>query len=452
MGESSQEAIAKSLRELKGRDIRMLLPYAKQIADEIVTYLLEDKNIVKASALGSLRRKVSTIGDIDIAVAAINTTEALVRFCKYPKASRVLEKGDRSASILLPGNHQVDILTENEDAYGAVLQHFTGSKQHNIAIRELALKKGLSVSDYGIYTKKGVKSSLKKFKDEILFYKFLGMQYIPPELREDTGEIREALNNTIPNLIELTDIKADLQIHSSFDVETSHDLGEATMEEVITKANQLGYEYLAFTEHNPSQKGHSENDFVEILKRKREKIDIINYSLTKDKKGSVIKVFNSLEIDILPKGGLPVPNSAMELLDFALVSIHSSFDKSKSQQTARVLSALIHPKVKIFAHPTARKLNERESVELDWEKIFDFCVKNNKWVEANCDPARLDLPDFLIREAIKHGVKLTLGTDAHSVDGLNNMEYGIWNARRGWATKKDIINTRSLDEFEKLLI
>lgn len=452
MGESSEEAILKSLKETEGRDIRMLLPYANEIAQELTDYLLTSSNIVKASALGSLRRKVSTIGDIDMAVAAKDPKLAIKHFCDYPKASRVLEQGDRSASIILPGNRQVDVIVEKPEGFGALLQHFTGSKQHNISLRELALKKGLSVSDYGIYTKKGEKNSLKKFATEEDFYKFLGLSYIPPELREDTGEIKLAAEGKIPQLIIEGDIKADLQIHSSFDIETSHDLGVSTMEEVVAKASELNYEYIAFTEHNPSQSGHNSQEIVSILQKKKAKIEQINNSFMKGVKKSVQKVFNSLEIDILPDGNLPVLTEGLNTLDFALVSIHSSFNQDKEKQTARVLSALSHPKVKIFAHPTARKLNEREGVELDWPAIFEFCSKNNKWIEVNCDPARLDLPDFLVKEALLAGVKITLGTDAHATGGLDNMRFGVWNARRGWATKSDVVNTRSLEEFEKLLL
>ena len=216
------------------------------------------------------------------------------------------------------------------------------------------------------------------------------------------------------------------------------------MNEIVKKGIDLGYEYLAFTEHNPSQKGHSDNDIVEILKRKREKVEQINYS-------GVIKVFNSLEIDIKPDGSLSVPDAGLATLDFALVSIHSSFDLSRDLQTKRVLSALSHPKVKIFAHPTGRKLNEREGAELNWPEIFEFCLKNNKWIEINCDPMRLDLPDNLVREAVKLGVKMTLGTDAHHIDGMNNTIWGVSVARRGWCEARDIMNTRSLNEFEKIL-
>jgi DNA polymerase (family 10) len=223
------------------------------------------------------------------------------------------------------------------------------------------------------------------------------------------------------------------------------------MEEIIEKGDSLGYEYIAFTEHNPSKSKHTSKQIVEILKRKREKIDKINYSLSKSSRNSVKKVFNSLEIDILPDGTLPVSPEGLETLDFALVSIHSAFRMEKEECTRRVLSALSNPRVKIFAHPTGRKINFREGVELDWPKIFEYCLKNNKWLEINGEPMRLDLPDFLVHDAVKAGVKLTFGTDSHHKDSLNNMQFAVSVARRGWATKSDIINTRNLSEFEKLL-
>jgi len=367
----------------------------------------------------------------------------------------VLEKGERTAGIIVAGGKQVDLMVEKPEAYGALLQHFTGSKHHNIALRELALKRNLSLSDYGIYFKTKNRKTLKKIETEEEFYKTLGMDWIPPELREDTGEIDMALKHNLPDLVQLSEVKADLQIHSSFDIETSHDLGESSMEEVINKANSLGYEYVAFTEHNPSKSGHNETQTVEILKRKCEKVDKINYSLrtasARNELRRVKKVFNSLEIDILPNGKLPVSDKGMETLDFALVSIHSSFRQNRVDMTRRVLSAMSHPKVKIFAHPTGRKVGAREGIDLDWEKIFDFCLKNNKWLEINADPMRLDLPDFLVRDAVKLGVKLTFGTDSHHIDSMDNMVFGVSVARRGWATKKDIVNTLSLEDFEKVL-
>lgn len=444
-GEQSQEAIGKSIKEVKERTTRILLPYAEQIAEEILQWLKQNKNTVHADALGSLRRKAATVGDIDLAVASTNAKETIEHFCRYPKSSRILEKGTRTAAIIVAGGKQIDLMVEKPQSYGALLQHFTGSKHHNIALRELALKRDLSVSDYGIYIQKGGKKTLKKFATEKEFYGFLGMDWIPPEIRENSGEVEAAQKHKLPKMVELMDIKADLQIHSDFDIETSHDIGESSMKEIVKRAGELGYEYIAFTEHNPSKSKHSEEQTLELLKRKQHTVEQLNYS-------GVQKVFNSLEIDILPEGGLSIPEKGLEYLDFALVSIHSVFRLSRLEMTRRVLAALAYPKVKIFAHPTARKLNEREGVELDWDQIFEFCVKYNKWIEINCDPMRLDLPDTLVHEAVKAGVKLTLGTDAHHVDGMNNMSYGVFVARRGWAEAKDIINTLSLKDFEKMLV
>jgi DNA polymerase (family 10) len=449
IAEDKPSEIKKMLRQVEAGEKkakRHLLPYAAMVAGEITDYLVKNPKVKRVDPLGSLRRKASTVGDIDLAVVTNDGPSVLDYFTKYSKTQKIIEKGEHSSSIVVPGGIQVDVMVQPAESYGSLLQHFTGSKHHNIALREFALKKDLSLSEYGIKTLNDIKinDKLKIFKTEKEFYNYLGLDYIEPELREDTGEIEAAKEHKLPKLVDLTDIKADLQIHSSFDIETSHDLGESSMEEIIKKGSDLGYEYLAFTEHNPSQKGHSDNEIVEILKKKREKVEELNYS-------GVKKVFNSLEIDIKPDGSLPVPDSGLETLDFALVSIHSSFDIERNAQTKRVLTALAHPKVKIFAHPTGRKLNEREGAELNWPEIFEFCLKNNKWIEINCDPMRLDLPDTLVREAVKLGVKLTLGTDAHHVDGMNNMIWGVSVARRGWATKNDIINTRSLDEFEKLL-
>lgn len=452
MGKDSQQSLLESIKEVRGRTRRLLLPYASQVAGELITWLKKSSYVERADALGSLRRYASTVGDVDLAAATNKPAKVIEHFTKYPRATRVLEKGDRTASIIIPGDRQVDLMVETPEGYGALLQHFTGSKHHNIALREFAIKKGLSLSDYGI--KKRItnhKSRIMKFKTEEQFYNFLGMDWIPPELREDTGEIEAALSNKLPKLVEVKEIRADLQIHSSFDIETSHDLGESSMKALVKKADELEYEYIAFTEHNPSKSKHNARQTIEILKRKKEAVEKINYSIRSKKRSRIKKVFNSLEIDILPNGKLPVPEEGLELLDFALISIHSSFRLSREEMTRRVMTAFEYPNVKIFAHPTGRKLNEREGVELNWPEILEFCKKKNKWIEINAEPMRLDLPDVLVKEAVKEGVKLTLGTDAHHVDGMENMQYGVSVARRGWATKHDIVNTRSLAEFEKLL-
>jgi DNA polymerase (family 10) len=448
MGEASQKEILSSIKQFKLKpEKRMLLPKAQTISSEILSWLTKHKDVQKAHALGSLRRSASTIGDIDLSAATQKPSEVLKHFTNYPKSTRTLEIGETSASIILPGSIQVDLRVVSPEIYGSLLQHFTGSKHHNIALREYAQKKDLSLSEYGIKTKKGT----IKTKTEEQFYKKLGLSWIPPELREGRGEIEAAKNNTLPDPIEISDIKGDLHIHSNFNVETSHDYGEHTMEQMVKKANQLKYEYIAFSEHNPSQKGHTQSQTMQILKKKREKIDKLNYSISKDPKKGIKKVFNSLEIDILPSGKLAIDDKSIQTLDFAIVSIHSSFTLSKEKQTKRILNALLHPKVKILGHPTARKLNKREAVELNWPEIFDFCVKSKKILEINSTPDRLDLPDFIVFEAIKSKVCLVINTDSHHNDHLNFMPLGVSVARRGWAQKNDIINTKSLNEITKIL-
>jgi DNA polymerase (family 10) len=454
-GEDSQSSILQSLREIKERENRMLLSYAESIAEEIIDWMKRSDDVERADTLGSLRRKAATIGDIDISVASNEPKKVVKHFESYGKSTRTLEKGDRDASILLPGDVRVDLKIQEPDSYGSLLQHFTGSKHHNIALREYAQKKDLSLSEYGI--KKGKGKKLVKFREEKEFYEYLKMAYIPPELREAQGEIEAARNDYkgkasgLPKLVELNEVKADLQIHSDFDIETSHDLGESSMKDIVKYADNMGYEYIAFTEHNPSQAGHKEKDVLSILKKKKEDVDKINYSVNKGNYNRIKKVYNSLEIDILPDGKLPVSDKGLDLLDFALISIHSSFRQSRKKMTKRILRAFDHPKVKIFAHPTGRKINHREGVEMEWDEIFNFCKEYNKWLEINADPMRLDLPDAKVKDAVAAGVKMSIGTDSHHVDSMINIKYGVYVARRGWAEAGDIVNTRSLEAFEKML-
>ena len=451
-GVDSEEEIKQSILDFrKLKDTRMLLSKAEVVANELVDWMRELKECRFIEPLGSLRRKAATVGDIDIAVGTNNSPKVIAHFVSFPKKMRVLEQGQKKATILLSGNIQVDLMTVKSSSFGSLLQHFTGSKHHNIALRERAHTLGLSLSEYGIRKVGKKNGGIKTFETEEKFYKYLGLSYIPPEMREGAGEIELAKSGRLPNLVELNDIKGDFHIHSDFNVETSHDYGESSMEVIVKRASEKGYEYIAFSEHNPSMSGHNKKQIVEILKRKCEAVEEFNSSISKNNRIGVKRVFNSLEIDILPDGRLPVAEDGFKYLDFALVSIHSSFRLSRNEMTKRVLSALSWPKVKIFAHPSARKLNYREGVELNWERIFEFCLRNNKWIEINADPSRLDLPDFMVRDAVKRGVLLTLGTDSHNVNSLENMKYGVYVAQRGWAEKKNIVNTRTLKEFEKML-
>lgn len=446
-GEESERKIVEAIQEVRRKTQRILLPQASALAEEILNWLRKSKLIVRADPLGSLRRQVSTVGDIDIAVATNSPKDTIKYFISYPKKKKVLEAGKTTASILLKGGEQVDLMVQPTSSYGALLQHLTGSKHHNIALRELALKKGLSLSEYGIKRKmENGKWRMEKYDTEEKFYQALSLDFIPPEMREDTGEIEAAQNHQLPKLIEENEIKGDLHLHSNFPIEESHDPGTDSPEEMIKKAEALNYEYIGFSEHNPSMSNHSEKQIINLLKAKKEKIEQLNYSRTNKLPK---RIYNGLEVDVRPDGKLALPEKALELLDYVIASIHSSFRMNSEEMTKRVLEGLSPKKVKILGHPTGRLLNKREGYELNWDKIFDFCLKNDKWLEINAWPARLDLPDSLVREAVKKGVKIIINTDAHSTEEMDLMPFGVSVARRGWAEKGDIVNALNCDKINQ---
>ncbi|HSX40756.1 MAG TPA: PHP domain-containing protein, partial [Candidatus Saccharimonadales bacterium] len=402
-------------------------------------------DVIEAQPLGSLRRRVSTIGDIDFGVTAKDPGKVIDYFLSYPYKERTIEKGPVSAAMLVSGGKQIDLITLPKNQWGSLLQHFTGSKNHNIHLRELALKKGMSLSERGIKIKEKGKEILKEFDTEEKFYKALGMDWIAPEMREDNGEIELALKHDLPKLVELSDIKADFHIHSSYPLEPSHDMGKNSMDEMIIKAKSLGYSYIGFSEHNPSQSKHTSKQIYEFLSRRKEFIEKLR---SKHKGFGIVSL---METDILPNGSLALDDKALELLDGTIVSVHSVFSMDKKEMTKRVLQGLAHPKAKILAHPTGRLLNTRAGYELDFAQIFEFCKKESIAVEINAWPSRLDLPDSLVLQAVKLGVKMVIDTDAHASEQIDMMQYGVSVARRGWAKKSDILNYLSYNEFEQWL-
>ncbi len=443
-GEKSQADILRAIEEYgkgKTKTARMVLPYATELARKMIAYLKESPAVVEASTLGSLRRKRDTIGDIDIAVATNDPKVALDHFTSYPHTERIIERGERTSSIIVSSGKQIDLMVESPKGFGALLQHFTGSKAHNVHLREYALTQGLSLSDYGM-RKKGTDDKYTLFDSEEKFYKTLGLQWIPPEMRENTGEIELALKSKLPKIIELADIKGDFHLHSSFPIEESHDPGQNSMEEMIEKALSLQYKYLGFSEHNPSQAKHNKKQVYDLLVKRQEHIEKLRVKYNK-----IIRIFSLLENDILPNGKLAIDSDSLSLLDGTIVSIHSSFSMDRQKMTERVLKGLSHPKAKILAHPTGRLLNQRSGYDLEWEKVFDFCKANNKALEINSWPLRLDLPDVLVREAQKKGIKFFINTDSHAVDQMDMMEYGVSVARRGWTTPSDILNAMPYNEL-----
>ena len=440
---SEQDILIAILEYTKGKTktARMVLPYAGEIAENVLFYLKKCPAIEKAVLLGSLRRMMPTVGDIDIAVASKSPAKAIEHFVRYPYKDRVLEEGPATASILTSGSKQIDLMVQPVEGFGALLQHFTGSKNHNIHLREHALKKGLSLSERGIKHLNENNQKIEKFDTEEKFYNAIGMDWIPPELRENTGEIEFAIQHKLPKLVEHSDIKGDLHIHTNFAIEPSHDLGHNSIKEMADYAEKLKYEYIGFSEHNPSISRHTSDEIYTLIAKRNDAIEQIQLS------NKNIRTLKLLEIDILTNGLLAINDKSLNLLDGAIVSIHSSFKTNKKEMTKRAINGLFHPKAKILAHPTGRILNERSGYELDFDQIFEFCLKNNKALEINAWPNRLDLPDSLIRQAVKYGVKLAINTDSHSLTEMNLMKYGVAMARRGWAQKSDIINTLSYNEF-----
>ncbi len=443
-GEKSQSIIMEAINEYKmgkSKNVRMPLPFASEIANKMLEYLMKCPAVFQAEPLGSLRRKVATIGDIDIAVASDKPEEVIAWFINYHYKEKLIEAGDNTASILTSGGRQIDLMVQPPAAFGSLLQHFTGSKAHNIHLRTVAQNKGMSLSEYGIKTN----NSLKQFKEEEDFYEAIGLQWVPPEMREDTGEIELAQKHQLPNLVKTEDIKGDLHIHSSFNIESSHDIGANSIEEILKKAERLNYSYVGFADHNPSVSKHSQIEIYNIIKARN---DLIEQNKQSTKSVQILKL---LEVDILSDGNLAITEDALSLLDAAIVSIHSSFNQDIKNMTSRILKGLSHPKARILAHPTGRLINQRTGYEADWLRILGFCKENNKAVEINAWPSRLDLPDTLVREAVKMDVKIVINTDSHATSQMDVMKFGVSVARRGWATKNNILNTLSFDKFKTWL-
>ncbi|MEX0616579.1 MAG: DNA polymerase/3'-5' exonuclease PolX [Candidatus Woykebacteria bacterium] len=420
--------ILRGIEEFKRKSDRILLPVAGEIAKQVVEYLKQNSEVKSADTLGSLRRRVSTVGDIDIAVASSNPETVINHLTKFPGISRVVEAGDRTATIALASGIRVDLMVQPIEHYGSLLHHFTGSKSHNIHMRSVARSKGYSISEYGI---KELKSGeMLKCETEDKVYSLFYMQTPPPELREDSGEIEAAVKHQLPDLIEIDDVKGDLQSHSTWSD------GQNSIRDVAKAAEKLGREYIALTDHSyPSTN----------FKARLRDIEQYNYS----NKG--IRVISGLEVNINADYTLQVPDEILAEHEVILVSIHTSFRQPVGEMTRRIIKALENPNVDIFAHPTGRLLLEREGIDADWEKIFKVAAKLGKFLEINAFPNRLDLPDILIREAKRFGVRFSIGTDSHQVGQLSLMEYGVANARRGWVESKDVINTLPYKKIKDIL-
>jgi DNA polymerase (family 10) len=428
-GQKSQKELSASIAEWERRSNRILLFEALFVAEDYLGYLREFPPVKRAEALGSLRRRCVTVGDIDLAAATDNPQAVIKHFTAYPQVAKVISRGSIKATVMLKSGLQIDIMTCRLSSWGALLQHFTGSKLHNIALRKVAQEQGWTLSEKA------------PIREEFGVYEKLKLTYIEPELREGVGEV-EAANlkqPKLPKLLNLSDIKADLQMH------TEYSDGINTIEEMANKANILSYQYISITDHNPSIKTNSRDSVKKWINNRKKEF------IRAERKFPNLKIINGVEVNIPASGGLALPNELLKEFDWVIASVHSSFKKGRGEQTRRILSALENPHVHALGHPTGRILLERHGIDVDWEEIFKFATKHNKLMEINAYPSRLDLPDTLVRKARDLGVKFEISTDAHSIEHLDYMRFGVYIARRGWLEKKDVVNTLSYKDFRSHL-
>ncbi len=405
---------------------------ALPMAESLVKELKENSGIEKIRICGSLRRFKETIGDIDILVAAKDGAEVAEVFTRLPQVKEVTSKGNTKSSVILDNGMNADLRVIDASVFGAASHYFTGSKQHNIKMRQIAMKKGLKLSEYGVF--KGKKNIASSTEEEV--FKAFGMQFIPPEIREDTGEIELAQKQKLPTLVELSDIKGDLHVH------TKASDGANSIEEIVEFCRKLGYSYVAITDHSVSSRvagGLSEN----ALLKQCAIIDSLNQRL----KG--FRVLKGAEVDILPTGKLDFDDDILAQLDIVIASVHSSFGMKKEAMTERMIKALHNKYVTFIAHPTGRLLNRRVPYEIDVEKLITAAAETGKVLELNSYPDRLDLNAQHCRLAKEKGVKIAINTDSHSLNNFSFMRYGIGTARRGWLEKKDVINTLDVSKLLK---
>lgn len=422
--EKKIENIRKGLELKKRVQGRFLLSEADQYVNAIVGQLKKIKAADQILPAGSYRRGQETIGDIDILVTSKKPAVVMQAFNHLPQVRRLLAEGPTKSSVILENDMQADLRVVQPKEFGSAAHYFTGNKQHNIMIREMAVKKGLKISEYGVFRKD--KWLAGRTEEEV--FRSVGLPFIPPELRQGTNEIEAAQKGKLPKLIELSDIRGDLHMHST------HSDGGNTIEEMAEAAKNIGYEYIAITDHTKSTRVAGGQTAQQVIKEIKE-IEKINSRL----KG--LRILTGAEVDILPDGSLDLPDSVLKELEVVIAAIHSNFKMEKSKMTKRIIKALQNKYVNLLSHPTGRLIGKRDPYEVDIEAVISAAKDTGTFLEINAYPERLDLSDVHCRRAKEQGVQMSIDTDSHSAAGLAVMKYGIMTARRGWLEKKDVINT-----------
>ena len=437
MGAKLEEKVLRSISQYRQRTGRYLLSYAENMAEELIAELSKVEGVESVTPAGSLRRGRETVGDLDLLVTGPAPTNALQPFVKYARVEEVLGRGENKASARVGREGlQVDVRTLPPESFGAAMQYFTGSKDHNVAIRTRAVRMGLKLSEYGLFRVEDESKVAGETEEGI--YQAIGLPWIPPELRENTGEIEAAEQGHMPELVELSQIRGDIHMHTT---ETD---GRASLEEMAAAARVRGYEYVAITDHSKAlamANGLDEKRVVEFAQRVRE----VN------RNGLGIRVFSGIECDILKDGAMDLANDALAELDLVIGSVHSHMNLDAAEMTDRLLRALECPSLRVLGHPTGRLLLQRDPFQFDFERIVNEAVRRGVWLEINASPERLDLHGALIRTAKSKGARFTIATDAHHPKHLASMRYGVLTARRGWLGPADIMNTRGAADFAKAL-
>lgn len=429
MGAKKVENIRKGLELRKTAGSRISIGIALPIVDEVISYIKEKagSKIGRISPAGSVRRNRETVHDIDILAETDHGGEVIEIFTHMPRVTQVLGAGETKGSVVLDDRFQVDLRAVKSESYGAAQQYFTGSKDHNVHLREIAKKNGYKINEYGIYKSEDKVGG----EDEKDIYHLLNMSWIPPELRENRGEIEAALKDALPELVTVQDIKADLHIHSTYSD------GQLTIEEMAEQVRSMGYSFMAFCDHSKSAV------YANGLDEKRLLQEIQEIRQLNEKYDDFVVLAGS-EVDILPDGSLDFSDEILAQLDFVVASIHSAF---KTDPTMRTLAAMENKYVDVIAHPTGRLISRREGFSLDMDQVIAKAAETGTALEVNSYWDRLDLSDINVKKAVESGVKISINTDSHHPNHLSMMALGVGNARRGWAKKSDVINAMTLDEL-----
>ena len=432
--QKTEQNILRGIEFAKKNRGRYILGFTLPLIRGIEDKLKSLPEVKKAVAAGSVRRMKETIGDVDFLVVSDNPGKVADFFVSMPEVLQIIEKGNTKSAVKLKTGMNADIRILPEKSFGAALQYFTGSKDHNIAMRKIAQNKDWKLSEYGVF--QGEKQIAGQTEEEV--YEKLGLAWIPPELRENTGEIEAAQKKKLPDLIGYGDLKGDLQVHTNWTD------GANSIREMAEQAKKNGLEYIVVSDHSKTLAmtgGLDEKD----LQKQRKEIDKVNKNL------DGITVLQGVELNILKDGSVDISDDTLKSLDVASAAVHSYFDLNKEEMTQRVLKAVENPNIDILLHPTTREIQKRGPIQLDMEKLIEAAIENGVILDIDSYPDRLDLKDEHIRKAVQAGAKLGISSDSHSTAHLHYLELGIAQARRGWATVKDVVNTRKLEEFKKML-